>query len=78
MDLPDFWECLVDMERNGTSVLLSWGEDDGTWECSWITGGKRYTEYHSDPKQAVWLCRRKVFQKFGVDDPLVSMTRSFR
>jgi hypothetical protein len=35
------------MRRNGSSVTLNWGEDTGQWECSWITGGKRFT-YTSD------------------------------
>lgn len=32
------------MKRTGQSVTLTWGEDDGeAWECSWITGGIRFT-----------------------------------
>ncbi len=31
------------MRQTGSSVLLNWGEHDDVWECSWITGGKRYT-----------------------------------
>ena len=38
---------LVWMRRYGSSVLLTWGEDTGQWECSWITGGRRYTGWHS-------------------------------
>ena len=35
--------ALTWMKDKGSSVLLNWGEDDNLWECSWITGGKRYT-----------------------------------
>ena len=35
------------MRELGSSVLLNWGEDDNLWECSWITGGKRYTSTSS-------------------------------
>ena len=35
--------ALTWMKDNGSSILLNWGEDDNLWECSWITGGKRYT-----------------------------------
>lgn len=31
------------MREHGQSVLLNWGEDDNLWECSWITGGERFT-----------------------------------
>jgi hypothetical protein len=30
------------MKAAGNSLVLSWGEDTGLWECSWITSGKRY------------------------------------
>jgi hypothetical protein len=36
-------ETLEWMKTNGSSVLLNWGEDTNAWECSWISGGKRFT-----------------------------------
>lgn len=36
---------LIFMQQHGQSVLLNWGEDDNLWECSWITGGERYSGY---------------------------------
>jgi hypothetical protein len=30
------------MKAAGSSLVLSWGEDTGLWECSWITSGKRH------------------------------------
>jgi hypothetical protein len=44
------------MARKGTSVHLGWGEDDGCWECSWITGGKRYTAHGTDVLTAIGAC----------------------
>ena len=37
-----FLKKIAWMQRHGSSLLLNWGEDDGLWECSWITGGQRY------------------------------------
>ena len=31
------------MAAHGQSVDLNYGEDDQHWECSWITGDKRFT-----------------------------------
>ena len=31
------------MAAHGSSVILNWGEDNNQWECSWITGGNRFT-----------------------------------
>ena len=36
-------EQIAYMQAHGQSVLLNWGEDDNLWECSWITGGERFT-----------------------------------
>lgn len=51
--LPDVLRAMSD---RGTSVLLNWGEDNNLWECSWITGGKRYTGFSRFPQVAVWDC----------------------
>lgn len=47
---------LEQMQRLGSSIMLSWAEDDNLWECSWITGGKRFTEHSTNPSQAVSNC----------------------
>ena len=44
---------LEEMSEHGQSVMLSFGEDNGCWECSWITGGKRFTGYGADANQSV-------------------------
>lgn len=31
------------MRLFGSSIVLTWGEDTNVWECSWITGGVRFT-----------------------------------
>ncbi|HYF40716.1 MAG TPA: hypothetical protein VD930_13560 [Gemmatimonadales bacterium] len=40
------------MKQHGSSVTLNWGEDNNLWECSWITGGKRYTGFREDAYEA--------------------------
>ncbi len=47
------------MRLHGSSLSLSWGEDTDLWECSWITGGKRYTGVSSYLQGAV----QQVLQK---------------
>ena len=49
------------MRDLGTSAILCTAEDGEAWECSWITGGKRYTEFAANPEQAV----TKVILKAG-------------
>ena len=44
------------MREHGSSVLLNWGEDDNLWECSWITGGDRYSGYSKFIDEAVRQC----------------------
>src|SRR5262249_938850 len=41
------------MKETGSSALLNWGEDDNTWECSWVTGGKRYTDHSANMTSAI-------------------------
>ena len=49
-------ERLESMARRGQSVTLNYGEEDNLWECSWITGGKRYTTFDKSPTVAVAKC----------------------
>jgi hypothetical protein len=49
------WVLAEWMKEHGSSFLLNWGEDDGLWECSWITGGERYTGLSQYP--ALAICR---------------------
>lgn len=44
------------MRENGSSVVINWGEDDDAWEVSWITGGKRYSAFHSKLEVALCSC----------------------
>lgn len=48
-------EMLNFMKSKGSSVLLNWGEDNDLWECSWITGAKRFTFVSKDMELAVKL-----------------------
>ena len=45
--------ALTWMRDKSTSVLLYWGKDDNLWECSWITGGKRYTGHSQNMTAAI-------------------------
>lgn len=51
------------MRAHGSSVLLNWGEDDNLWECSWITGGERFTEVSLELEPSVRRCGLKVFRE---------------
>jgi hypothetical protein len=45
------------MKAAGSSVLLNWGEDNGLWECSWITSGRRHvgiSEFMDMAVQRAW------------------------
>jgi len=53
-------EKLIQMSKEGQSVMLNWGENNNLWECSWITGGKRYTALDKYPTVAVVKCRLAV------------------
>lgn len=57
----DLHVILTHMQRNGSSVVLNWGEDTEQWECSWITGGERYTTFSGSPTQAARDCLRQVY-----------------
>lgn len=60
LSTDDLGDLLTWMERHGSSVLLGWGEDDGRWECSWITSGRRHTGFSHLPGLAVFLAAREV------------------
>jgi len=53
-----FEETLTKMQKHGQSVMLTWGEDTEAWECSWITGGKRYTAFDRYPAMAAIKAER--------------------
>lgn len=41
------------MASRGQSVILNYGEDNRQWECSWITGGRRFTAVRGEATDAV-------------------------
>lgn len=41
------------MAAHGQSLVLNYGEDNQQWECSWITGGKRFTAVRDHPTEAL-------------------------
>jgi hypothetical protein len=56
-------DVLLWMSCKGSSVLLSWGEDTQAWECSWITGGERFTGVHGSMRLAVLASLNKAFTR---------------
>ncbi|HEY8691119.1 MAG TPA: hypothetical protein VIR57_00110 [Chloroflexota bacterium] len=60
----DCLDKLYDMQHEGSSVTLNWGEDNGLWECSWITGGKRFTGFSSDPEDALDYAHQQAIAHF--------------
>lgn len=51
-------QLLSFMQKHGSSVLLNWGEDNNSWEASWISGGERFSDVSSSPRVAL----RKVLE----------------
>lgn len=45
--------ALTWMKDKGSSVILSWGDDNNQWACSWATGGKPYTDTHENMTAAI-------------------------
>lgn len=60
------WTLLGRMQAHGSAVLLSWDEADGLWECSWITGGDRFTSHSILPDLAVCGAARQALDGLGV------------
>lgn len=55
---------LARMQERGSSVVLTWGEDDDLWECSWITSGRRFTAHSRYPGTAARLAEAKALAAF--------------
>lgn len=50
-------EILEWMTREGQSVVLNWGEDNGMWECDFINGrGKRFSSVAYPLRKAIREC----------------------
>jgi len=54
-------ETLLWMKDKGSSVDLNYGEDTDAWECSWITGGERYTGVNKEIRLSVLGSLNKCF-----------------
>lgn len=59
IDLSTAWRMLEIMQAHGQSIVLSWGEETGQWECAWITG-ERFTGMHGSLQVAVLFAARKA------------------
>ena len=57
-DTPLLTDALRKLAEMGQSVTLNWGEDDGTWECCWISSGMRFVGRSPDPVKAVLKVRQ--------------------
>lgn len=58
-------EILDWMSQRGSSVILNWGEDSNAWECSWITGGDRFTSFDVSPCTAAVKAIEKCLEHEG-------------
>ena len=58
------------MRERGSSLILNWGEDNNLWECSWITGGKRYCGYSTYPIVALEQALTKCEDELGLPCPI--------
>ena len=55
-------EAILDwMSQKGQSVELNWGEDNNSWECSWITGGIRYSGFDRSIRSAITAAQVRCF-----------------
>ena len=68
---------LRDMQAHGQSIVLNWGEDDNQWECSWITGGERYTAFGENEGVAVFKAHKVVMDKL-TKEKAMSVRAKFR
>lgn len=59
------------MASRGQSVTLDYGEDNQHWECSWITGGKRFTgvrrEIIDAVRDAIGKARIYYLMRYSMD-----------
>jgi hypothetical protein len=53
-------QILLFMQAHGSSIELNYGEDNGCWECSWITGGDRFTGVSTQALIAAQQAMNKV------------------
>lgn len=54
-------ETLAWMIDNGSSLILDWGEDSHMWECSWISGGERFTGLQKEIRLAILQSLNQCF-----------------
>lgn len=64
IDISSAWRILELMQEHGQSVVLSWGEETGQWECAWISG-ERFTGMHGSLQAAVLFAARKAVDDCG-------------
>jgi hypothetical protein len=57
-------DLLKEMTDHGSSLILNWGEDNGCWEVSWITGGERFTYVSNDIRHALAEVVAKADRRF--------------
>lgn len=56
---------IEDLKSQGSSLIMNWGEDNGCWEVSWITGGVRFTAVGPDLALTLAACRTKAYTYYG-------------
>lgn len=65
-DLVAAWTLLDRMRAHGSALKLYWDEQDQSWCCSWVVGGRRWTAHSGHPYYAVSGAVQQVFDGLGV------------
>ena len=58
------------MINHGSSLQLNWGEDNGCWEVSWITGGERFCGVSRDLREAMVVAIKAARDRYGHEVPV--------
>lgn len=71
-------EAMEWMAEHGESFTLTKSEDQGNyWECSWVTGGDRFTCFAGTPPQAIRCVLRKVMASMERDGYSIGNSEMF-
>jgi hypothetical protein len=64
----DLERLLTTLQRHGSSLTLTWGEDTDTWEVAWITGGERFVACDGRLEVALRVVLAKACERFTPED----------
>lgn len=58
-------DIIIELKRDGSSLIMNWGEDTDCWEVAWITGGVRFVAVGDDLEGTLVACRLKAYSYYG-------------